>query len=91
VPAFTIFSSQYSVIIKTEERRLTSEEMCSVRRIVGYVLLDHKSNDKITRELQNPQIPEFIEYRRNCNEHYVSFEASMVNRYASIFLGNQPC
>jgi hypothetical protein len=65
--------------------------MCSVRRTVGYALLDHKSNDKIARELQIPQIPEFIEYRRNCKEHYVSFEAFTVNKCVNIFLGNQPC
>jgi hypothetical protein len=35
-------------------------------RTVGYPLLDHNSHEEIMRELQSPQITEFIEkYKRN--------------------------
>jgi hypothetical protein len=46
-----------------------SAEIC-YGKPAGYSLSDHKGNEEIMRELQIPQITEFIEqYRRNWNEH----------------------
>jgi hypothetical protein len=54
------------MIRRTDERSLISAEMNFMRRAVEYTLSDHKRNEEIMRELQIPQIPEFIEqYRRN--------------------------
>jgi hypothetical protein len=38
-------------------------------RIMGYTRSDCKINYEIMRELQIPQIPEFMEYARSMKEH----------------------
>jgi hypothetical protein len=49
-------------VIRSEEREFVSVETCFVR-IAVYVLLDNETHEGM-RELQIPQVPEFVEQRR---------------------------
>jgi hypothetical protein len=58
------------MIRRTDERSLISAEMHFVWQDVEYSLSDHERNEEIMREIQIPQMLEFMEqYGRNCMEH----------------------
>jgi hypothetical protein len=50
------YGSETWTIRRTDDRRLISAEMCSLRRTAGYTRWDHRRNEDILTELKISQI-----------------------------------
>jgi hypothetical protein len=62
------YGSEEWTVIRTDERRLRSAEMCFLRRSAGYTGWDHKRNEDILTELQISQMTEFMSVQEKLEE-----------------------
>jgi len=61
-----LYGSENWTLTASQRRRIEGAEMKLLRRLAGYTLYDHKTNDYIRRELRITGILDKIdEYRRN--------------------------
>jgi len=69
LPIF-LYGSENWTPTALQRRRIEAAEMKSLRRLAGYIIYDHKTNDYIRRELRITGIIDKIdEYRRNWLSH----------------------
>jgi hypothetical protein len=65
-----LYGSETWTIKARDTRRITAAEMKYMRRTVGYIWTDYKTNAQIAKELKiTPILDKLLEYKRNWIQH----------------------